>query len=63
MRHRAGRLLPLAIGAALVLAFPGTATAGPAAPVPDGPETRTGSSTTVARTDGTRSITLFTGPV
>jgi hypothetical protein len=60
MRTRSARLLPLAAGAALVLAFPGTATAGP---VPDGSETRTAASTTVARTDGTRTVTLFTGPV
>ncbi len=48
-----------------MLALPGTATAAPATagPVPDDPGTRTEASTTVARTDGTRTVTLFTGPV
>lgn len=40
----------------------GTAGATPVAPV-DGPVARTESSTTVARADGSRAVTLYTGPV
>lgn len=47
------------LGAALALAVPGTA----AADEPVTPDTRTETSTSVARVDGSRAVTLFAGPV
>ncbi|GAA3235150.1 hypothetical protein GCM10017691_32320 [Pseudonocardia petroleophila] len=47
------------LGVALALAVPGTA----GADEPDTPETRTETSTSVARVDGSRAVTLFAGPV
>lgn len=49
----------IVLGAALALAVPGTA----AADEPDTPETRTETSTSIARVDGSRAVTLFAGPV
>ncbi|QJY48441.1 DNRLRE domain-containing protein [Pseudonocardia broussonetiae] len=58
MRTHAARTAVI-LGAALALALPGTAHADE----PDGPERRTETSTSTARVDGSRAVTLFAGPV
>lgn len=58
MKTHAARTAVL-LGVALALAVPGTA----GADEPDTPETRTETSTSTARVDGSESITLWTGPV
>jgi len=55
MRRTAARAAAI-LGVALTMAVPGTAVA-------DEPDTRTETSTTVARVDGSRAVTLFAGPV
>lgn len=66
MKHSRGRVrvIAAAIGAATVVGLAATpGTAGAAQGTVQEPETHTESSTTVARPDGSRVVTLFTGPM